>query len=743
MIDSGMVKERLYDPKKGLNFLDVKMVSKSSAIQRAGRAGRTAPGVCIRLYEEADYLEFSESSLPEIKRMHLGSAVLHLMSLGVPDVTKFDFIEPPHQDTLESSIDTLRMLGALDDDVILTQDGIDMAKIPLEPRGARIVLKARQKGCLDEAVNLTAIMAYGGGTFLRIGTDAEKKTADQKKMRFCNLEGDLLSLLKVYEEWSLQGERPRRNAWCVENCINAKTMRSVQDLAKEIHHALKEMQPKRALHRNADADKTDKRVALTNLLVAAYYDNVGLFTGNSRIGYRSPKYEELFLMHPSSVFNTLGSEPELIVFQDVLKTSSSFVMSITPTDKDSFLSLCPHPNFAVNWDEIKQWKLKTETFQIGPMICYIVIGKRGCKIKQLQLDINENGKIPGAIRVDVAEGTVCVDTLETNIARASSLVGSFIKQEQSKLESQVVYENIGKVFTGYRVMIGKGGKVEATLKPGEFMTVSIDIVNKCHDQEYDQDQLQSEATKVAFSIPENAAKCGHVKEMNCYLQNPDMIAKRDSTVKWGNIRFAQANEAARAMQMISYRSELFEVTVKPFSLSSSDKAVVRNNQSDLKVKVTWSRLAARGFGFIACASDEQAAMVADDLNDLYIDECQVRAKVNNKDQSSVYVNNISRLFTGDEFKNAVQNSLRYEFKDARVVYAKGRTDLEPERAEWEQHIKNVLNMTGTTPFSSVYMHPINKPGTILCNATVSVDSNDAGQRIVQLFNGKTIIGEQD
>ncbi|XP_035685761.1 ATP-dependent RNA helicase DEAH11, chloroplastic-like [Branchiostoma floridae] len=114
VVDSGMIKERFFDAKRNLSVLDVKMVAQSSAIQRAGRAGRIQPGTCYRLYTEEEFREMRKSTPPEILRMHLGMAVLKLMELGVTDVTDFDFVERPSENALQDAILQLDILGAIE-----------------------------------------------------------------------------------------------------------------------------------------------------------------------------------------------------------------------------------------------------------------------------------------------------------------------------------------------------------------------------------------------------------------------------------------------------------------------------------------------------------------------------------------------------------------------------------------------------------------------------------------------------
>ena len=360
-----MVKERFYDAKKGLSYLDVKMVSKSSAIQRMGRAGRTGPGLCIRLYSMAAYDDMQESTLPEIKKMHLGSAVLTLMALGIDDVMGFDFIERPDETSLSSSINVLKMLGAIDDQGRLTSKGGKLAKLPLEPRAAKVVLDGVEGGCTEEAVHLAAAMVFSSNVYFRPGENEKKQLSDEAKVQFCNKEGDLLSIIDIYEDWKHQKDKTSKNKWCSHNYINAKTMRSMAELIREINFASKDILIP-ALNMALKPHK-ERQEFLKGILISNLYDNVAVFTGHTRIGYWSPKFDERFLIHPSSVLSTLAMQPEFVVFQDVLKTSANFITCVTPASKTSLEKLCPNNQYAINFSQIEANRVtESRLFPVGP-----------------------------------------------------------------------------------------------------------------------------------------------------------------------------------------------------------------------------------------------------------------------------------------------------------------------------------------------------------------------------------------
>ncbi|RMX47490.1 hypothetical protein pdam_00002199 [Pocillopora damicornis] len=175
VIDPGFSKQKVYNPRIRVESLLVSAISKASSQQRAGRAGRTRPGKCFRLYTEKAYqTEMQDNTYPEILRSNLGTVVLQLKKLGIDDLVHFDFMDPPAPETLMRALELLNYLGALDDNGDLTSLGSMMAEFPLDPQLAKMV-------------------------FMR--PNEAKKAADEAKMKFAHIDGDHLTLLNVYHAY--------------------------------------------------------------------------------------------------------------------------------------------------------------------------------------------------------------------------------------------------------------------------------------------------------------------------------------------------------------------------------------------------------------------------------------------------------------------------------------------------------------------------------------------------------------
>lgn len=229
VIDPGFAKQNVYNPKQGLDSLVITPISQASAKQRAGRAGRTGPGKCYRLYTESAYRnEMSPTSIPEIQRINLGTITLQMKAMGINDLLSFDFMDPPSPQALISAMEQLYSLGALDEEGLLTKLGRKMAEFPLDPPLSKMLLASVDLGCSDEILTIIA-MIQTQNIFYR---PREKQAqADQKRAKFFQPEGDHLTLLAVYEAWKAKNFS---GPWCFENFVQSRSLRRAQDVRKQL-----------------------------------------------------------------------------------------------------------------------------------------------------------------------------------------------------------------------------------------------------------------------------------------------------------------------------------------------------------------------------------------------------------------------------------------------------------------------------------------------------------------------------
>ncbi|XP_035514791.1 ATP-dependent RNA helicase DHX8-like [Morone saxatilis] len=229
VVDPGFVKQIVYNSKTGIDQLVVTPISQAQAKQRSGRAGRTGPGKCYRLYTERAYRdEMLTTNVPEIQRTNLASTVLSLKAMGINDLLAFDFMDAPPMETLIIAMEQLYTLGALDDEGLLTRLGRRMAEFPLEPMLCKMLIMSVHLGCSEEMLTIVSMLSVQN-IFYR--PKDKQALADQKKTKFFQPEGDHLTLLAVYNSWK---NNKFSNPWCFENFIQARSLKRAQDIRKQM-----------------------------------------------------------------------------------------------------------------------------------------------------------------------------------------------------------------------------------------------------------------------------------------------------------------------------------------------------------------------------------------------------------------------------------------------------------------------------------------------------------------------------
>lgn len=219
VVDSGLARIARYDPQRGINTLLIEPISKASADQRAGRAGRTAPGLCLRLWTERSHARRPDRETPEVRRMDLAEVILTLKASGVHDPSTFRWLEPPEEKTLSRALALLADLGALDARGAVTTLGRRMLSFPVHPRYARMFLAAQELGCVRAAA-LIAALTQSRSLLLR----TDRKTAEERLEIFGTGRSDFFFLMRAYQ-WAAQ--KGFRADGCRPLAIHAEAARQV------------------------------------------------------------------------------------------------------------------------------------------------------------------------------------------------------------------------------------------------------------------------------------------------------------------------------------------------------------------------------------------------------------------------------------------------------------------------------------------------------------------------------------
>ena len=325
VVDPGFAKLNVYNPKLGLDSLVITPISQASAKQRAGRAGRTGPGKCYRLYTESAYRnEIPPTTTPEIQRANLGWTVLNMKAMGINDLLSFDFMDPPASQALISAMEQLYSLGALDEEGLLTRLGRKMSEFPQEPPLSKMLLASVDLGCSDEILTIIA-MIQTGNIFYR---PREKQAqADRKRSNFFQPEGDHLTLLTVYEAWKAKGFS---GPWCVENFIQVNSLRRAQDVRKQLLEIMDKFKLN-VISAGNNSTKIGKALAAGFFFHAARKDPSG--------GYRTLADHQQVYIHPSSAL--FHQQPQWVIYHEIVMTTKEYMREVTAVDPRWLVELAP------------------------------------------------------------------------------------------------------------------------------------------------------------------------------------------------------------------------------------------------------------------------------------------------------------------------------------------------------------------------------------------------------------------
>ncbi|KAF9015716.1 P-loop containing nucleoside triphosphate hydrolase protein [Cyathus striatus] len=325
VIDPGFAKQNAYDPRLGMDSLVVMPISQAQARQRSGRAGRTGPGKCYRLYTEAAYRnEMLPNSIPDIQRTNLSATILQLKAMGINDLLSFDFMDPPPAQTMLTALESLYALSALDDEGLLTRLGRKMADFPMEPPLAKMLIASVELGCSEEILSVVAMLSVQS-VFYR--PKEKQGQADSKKAKFHQPEGDHLTLLTVYNGWKAANFS---NPWCYENFIQARSMKRAQDVRKQLLGIMD-----RYKHDILSAGRDFNRVR--KAICSGFFRNAA--KKDPQEGYKTLVEGTPVYIHPSSAL--FNRAPEWLVYHELVLTTREYCHNVTAIEPKWLVEVAP------------------------------------------------------------------------------------------------------------------------------------------------------------------------------------------------------------------------------------------------------------------------------------------------------------------------------------------------------------------------------------------------------------------
>lgn len=327
VVDCGFVKQKLYDPLSDIERLVVTEISQSSAIQRAGRAGRTKSGKCFRLYTENAYKNvLVEQTIPEIQRINLAPVVIQLKALGIDNIVQFDFVSPPPTESLIRSLELLYSLGIVDNNAKLTDPlGIQIAEFPIDPKLAKMLLISGEMYCSEEALIIASMLTVQ--TVFNISRSSQDRSEKAKK-KFSVQEGDHLMLLNLYKAYNTQRNRSQ---WCYDNFIDPKAMARVLQVRLQLLAFMKKYKvPIRSCGENSEI--------IRKCILHGYFANVAKKRGDG--SFETIRGNQILHIHPSS--SVFHYPPDWVVYSEVVQTNKQYMRDVMSIDPAWLIDIAPH-----------------------------------------------------------------------------------------------------------------------------------------------------------------------------------------------------------------------------------------------------------------------------------------------------------------------------------------------------------------------------------------------------------------
>lgn len=344
VVDAGLARINRNNPRSGVTQLQIEPISRASADQRKGRAGRIQSGICFRLYAEDDYLNRPAYTDPEILRVGLAGVILQMKALSIGDIEDFPFLDAPSKRAIDEGYRVLTEIGALDEKGSLTDIGKALARLPVDPRLGRMILGGEQEGVLREVLIVAAALGIQDPRDRPISA---QKQADAKHAQFKNEESDFAGLLKLWHAFQDAQEKLSQNQlrkWCRDQFLSYVRLREWTDIHRQLAQIAREL----GLNTN---EKPANDIALHRALCSGLLSRIGQWHPDSKtyIGARQTR----FVLHPSS--GLAKKPPAWVAVAELVETSQLFgrtAARVDPAWLESIAGpLCKRSYGDPHWEE--------------------------------------------------------------------------------------------------------------------------------------------------------------------------------------------------------------------------------------------------------------------------------------------------------------------------------------------------------------------------------------------------------
>lgn len=361
VIDTGLSKQKIYNPRARLESLLVDNISQASAKQRAGRAGRTRKGKCFRLYTKDSFeKDLLERTHPEILRSNLCNVVLQMLKLGVKDLVHFDFMDAPAPETMMRALETLNYLQAIDDDANLTDFGDLVAMFPLDPEASAALIRSVEYNCSEQVLSICAMLSEAGNCFINSGRRGSKRSRRGSNFKHSNnnrnqdqqISGsprapfefagsDHITYLNVFEAYRRNSRSNGEGGdpgfrWCQQNSINPRAMKAATNVRRQLSDLMRKSDLQLLSTRNDDPKFSEN---IRKALLSGYFMQVA-HRINRGCRLRTAKDNEDVRLHATC---TLGKSSTTVMYHEfVLTDKDTMIRTCSEVDASWLIQIAPH-----------------------------------------------------------------------------------------------------------------------------------------------------------------------------------------------------------------------------------------------------------------------------------------------------------------------------------------------------------------------------------------------------------------
>ncbi|RQM13908.1 hypothetical protein DD237_006029 [Peronospora effusa] len=352
VVDGCFTKLAFFNPLTGVEALLTAPVSKASAKQRAGRAGRSRPGKCFRLCtQEHFHTKLAKETIPQMQRTNLATVALYLLSMGIQDLAHFDFVSPPSPEALIRALELLFSLGAIDTECRLTDPlGTQMAEFPVAPALAKVLLSSFRFDCTREMLHIASVLSVGDVFLASRGSKVKQEKIAEAMEHFVHSDGDHMTYLSIYDEFV---ENNRSHSWCDEYMLNYRALIRATEVCRHLKRYMARFNSLKNIsvaERVADdviklgrsGEETEGKArsdTIRKCIVSGYFQNAAKLHADGI--YRTQRDQRPVQLHPTSVYYHMGTLPDWIIFHQSVLTTEEFVRDVSRIDPRWLVDLAP------------------------------------------------------------------------------------------------------------------------------------------------------------------------------------------------------------------------------------------------------------------------------------------------------------------------------------------------------------------------------------------------------------------